>query len=609
MTNHAATAPPEPQKLVELADRLVDAGNAEETRGNLDAALARYVEATVVAPDHARAWLNLGIALALKSEPGKAIEVYDRALTLEPDNAPAHYNRGLALSNVANANLAESSLLAAVKFRPIFPDAYVALAHVLELQGRNAEAIDALTAALRQAPEHPGYLLNLGLLQQKSGRLDEAEATLRTACEKHTSFGAARHALASVLRDKGKPAEACELLESILENDPAYVEAQSTLLLTLLFRDDLPAQAIFEKQKVVGAAIQCRVPDPFTTYANLRSTSRKLRVGYASGDYGRHAVAFFALPVIEGHDRQSFEVICYSNTAMQDDVTERFRHAADRWRDIRGADQATATELMRADAIDILVDLSGHTARNRLDVLARKPAPVQVTWLGYLGSTGLKTIDYRLCDGRTDPPGTSGQLHTEVLAPLPESQWCYRPYLSPEPAPSPPVTRNGFATLGSFNQFAKLSPTVRRLWSKILVGLPDSRLLVVGVPEGQARDALLADFASEGVMRNRIDVVGRVPMQEYYKLMSQVDIALDTTPYSGATTTCDALWMSVPVIALAGGHSVARSGVSLLTAAGLPNSSRSLRNNTWDWRLHWHGMCVASPRCVTGCGNKCANRP
>jgi protein O-GlcNAc transferase len=571
MTDRAAIAASEQQKSFELADRLIDTGNAEETRGHLDAALARYTEATTVAPGHARGWLNLGIVLALGSEPRKAIEAYDRALVLEPYNAPAHFNRGLALTAAGDAQHAESSLLSAIRHRPVFPDAYVALAGVLEIQGRNTEAIDALTTAMAQAPGHPGYLLNTGLLLQKSGRLDEAEIALRTACEQQASFGAAKHALASVLRDKGNPAEACELLESISQDDSAYNEACSTLLLTLLFRDDLQPPAIYEKQKAIGASIQHRVPDPFTMFVNLRSTSRRLRVGYVSGDYGRHAVAFFALPVIEGHDRQSFQVFCYSNTELQDDVTERFRHAADAWRDIRGADHETVVRLIRADAIDILVDLSGHTGRNRLDVFARKPAPIQVTWLGYLGSTGLKTIDYRLCDGRTDPPGTSEHLHTEVLAPLPDSQWCYRPYLSPEPASMPPVARNGFATFGSFNQFAKLSPTVRHLWSQILVQLPESRLLVVGVPDGHARDALLAAFASERVTHNRIDVVGRVPMQEYYRLLNQVDIALDTTPYSGATTTCDALWMSVPVISLAGGHSVARSGVSLLTTVGLPD--------------------------------------
>jgi protein O-GlcNAc transferase len=569
MTHRAAIAPVKQQKSLELADRLIDAGYAEETRGNLDAALARYIEATTAAPEYARGWLNLGIVLALSSETRKAIEAYDRALALEPHNAPAHYNRGLALSAAGAAQHAESSLLAAIRHRSNFPDAYAALAGVLESQGRNADAIAALTTALVQAPGHPGYLLNLGLLQQKSGRLDEAEIALRSACEQQASFGAARHALAGVLRDKGNPAEAYELLESISQDDPAYNEAFSTLLLTLLFRDDLQPRAIYEKQKAIGASIQRSVPRPFTTFDNLRSTSRKLRIGYVSGDYGRHAVAFFALPVIEGHDRQSFEVFCYSNTGLKDDVTERFRHAADAWRDIRGTDHETVTQAIRADAIDILVDLSGHTARNRLDVFARKPAPIQVTWLGYLGSTGLKTIDYRLCDRHTDPPGAAEHLHTEVLAPLPDSQWCYRPYLSPELASMAPVTRNGFATFGSFNQFAKLSPKVRRLWSRVLIQAPDSKLLVVGAPEGHARDALLAGFGSEGVTSNRIEVVGRVSMQEYYRLLNQVDIALDSTPYSGATTTCDALWMSVPVISLAGGHSVARSGVSLLTTAGL----------------------------------------
>jgi predicted O-linked N-acetylglucosamine transferase (SPINDLY family) len=227
--------------------------------------------------------------------------------------------------------------------------------------------------------------------------------------------------------------------------------------------------------------------------------------------------------------------------------------------------------MIRADEIDILVDLSGHTGGNRLGVFARKPAPIQATWLGYLCTTGLASMDYRICDRYTDPPGATDLEGTEALAVMPDSQWCYRPYISSVPAAIPPSVRNGFVTFGSFNQFGKVSPSIRSIWAEILGELPQARLLVVGVPRGRTQDEFRESFSESGVSADRIQMVDRVPLEEYYQLFNRVDIALDTMPYSGGTTTCDALWMSVPVITLAGKHPVARSGASLLATAGFPD--------------------------------------
>jgi predicted O-linked N-acetylglucosamine transferase (SPINDLY family) len=202
-------------------------------------------------------------------------------------------------------------------------------------------------------------------------------------------------------------------------------------------------------------------------------------------------------------------------------------------------------------------------------VFAQQPAPVQVTWLGYLNTTGLTRIQYRLCDAYTDPPGLTEHLHTETLIRLPHSQWCYRPFLSIDHAAEPPFKRNGFITFGSFNNLPKLSPTIRRLWCDLLTRLPDSRLVVVGVSDGRARDRLVREFEEAGIATSRMTIAPHVLLDEYFRWFDAVDIALDTTPYSGGTTTCDTLWAGVPVVTLSGSRSVSRSAVSILSVVGL----------------------------------------
>ncbi|MGH8708410.1 MAG: tetratricopeptide repeat protein, partial [Burkholderiales bacterium] len=297
---------------------------------------------------------------------------------------------------------------------------------------------------------------------------------------------------------------------------------------------------------------------------------RRLRVGYVSCDFNRHPVGWFCLPLFERLDRARVEVFCYSTaTRPADDVTAQLRAAADQWHDGGAQSDAALAERIRGDAIDILIDLTGHAGAMRLGVFAQQPAPVQASWLGYLGSTGLTRIGYRLTDARADPPGEADRLHTESLVRLPHSLWCYRAAHAQAHAAEPPCARNGYVTFGSFNHAPKLSPMARDLWARILRRAPDARLVLVGVPEGSAQRRVLRDFAAAGVDGSRLTLLPRVTFAEYLRQFDAVDLAFDSMPYGGGTTTFDALWMGVPVLALAGERSVGRSAASILGGLGL----------------------------------------
>jgi predicted O-linked N-acetylglucosamine transferase (SPINDLY family) len=276
------------------------------------------------------------------------------------------------------------------------------------------------------------------------------------------------------------------------------------------------------------------------------------------------------IPVVERHDRSVIEVYCYSTGSRVDDYTRQLSARADVWRDVSRLPASGLADVINRDGIDILVDLGGHSGIPQLAVFAQQPAPVQATWLGYLNTTGMTRIHYRVSDRHADPPGLTEPYHTETLARLPHSQWCFRPFTSVACAEMPPSVHNGHVTFGSFNQALKLSRAARRLWAEILQRVPGSRLVVLGVAEGRARDDLVADLAGAGGERARITVLPYVSLLDYYNWFNAVDIALDTAPYSGGTTTCDALWMGVPVVTIPGVRPSSRSTASILSTAGLP---------------------------------------
>jgi predicted O-linked N-acetylglucosamine transferase (SPINDLY family) len=333
-------------------------------------------------------------------------------------------------------------------------------------------------------------------------------------------------------------------------------------------RADLDADTVARAHQMVGASMSRSAGPPYGRWDNPVDPDRRLRLGYVSGDLGFHPVGLFADPVIAGHDRTRFDVYCYSNAKDPDSMGRRMRESLLHWREVTAMRDDQIAELVRSDGIDILVDLSGHTNRNRLFVFARHPAPVQVTWLGYLNTTGLAAMDYRICDWHTDPDGLSEIRHTEALYRMPNSQWCYEPWGSVPSVPRAHLDRPDALVFGSFNQYPKLTDASIDLWSRILARLPQAEIVVFDLRDESNRQRVLDRFARNGVDRVRIGTRGRENLATFYESVGNTDIALDAFPYNGATTTFDVLWMGVPLVALAGERSISRGGVSILRTLG-----------------------------------------
>ncbi len=565
----APVAPPAAPDDIAGADALVAQGNEREDAGDLDQAEALYRRAVAAAPGHPRTHLNLGILLAARGDAKGAERAYQACLALAPDHPFGHYNYARLAFLRQDFARAEASIAAALRAKPDFPQALVVQSNVLDAMGKTGQAIDAMQAALRLQPGDAGAWFNLAAMLSGQARVDEAVAALERSLEAAPDDIEARAMLGRLLRDQGFATEALTALRPVVESDPQAWGHRSLELLLMLFADGLDAQEIFRRHVEFGTDLERAVPVRFERYRDAADRTRRLRIGYLSGDLYLHPVSFFLLPVLEQHDRSRVEVFCYSYGANEDFVTERVRGASDHWRAAHTMSDAQLADTIHADGIDVLVDLAGHTGQPRLGVFARRPAPVQVSWVGYLNTTGLARIDFRLCDRRTDPIATAQPLHTERLVHLPVSQWCYRPMVDQAPAEVAPFERNGHVTFGSFNAALKISPATCRRWGDVLARVPGSRLIVANVNSQRKRSAIRSEIESRGVASNRVEFLARVPLNEYPGLYNAVDIALDTFPYGGGTTTFDALWMGVPVVAAVGETSASRSAASILEELGL----------------------------------------
>lgn len=426
-----------------------------------------------------------------------------------------------------------------------------------------AGAVHALEAALRLQPDWIDAWHNLGTMLAQLGRLAEAESAFRRVLHADPGRRVIYRLLGNVLQRQGRIAELLQVLSVARRSFPDDFELESFELVALLFDDSASGAQLLDRHRAYGARLEQATPVlPPAAPADPR---RPLRVGFVSGDLCVHPVAQFLRPVLAFRDRALVETYCYSVGASVDFLTREIATLADRWRDAAQLDDAQLAQAIRADGIDVLVDLSGHLGISRLPVFARQPTPVQLAWLGYLHSTGLTRIGYRIVDARSDPAETADALHTEKLVRLPHSQWCYRPLVET----GPPVEPGPTITFGAFNQVSKVSPATRRLWIEVLRAVPGARLACVGIPAGPASDRLRTDFAAGGIDPARLDIAPHVPVAEYFARLRCVTAALDTTPYSGGTTTFDALWMGVPVITLLGERSVSRSAASILQAVGM----------------------------------------
>jgi predicted O-linked N-acetylglucosamine transferase (SPINDLY family) len=556
----------------DFAEAHYNLGNALKDRGKLDEAVPAYERALALKPDFFEASYNLGLALQEQGKPHEAAAAYGRALVLKPDFAEAHNNLGNALKDQVQLDAAVASYGRALALKPDFADAHYNLGNALRDQGKLEKAIAAYRRALALTPDYAEAHNNLGNALKDQGKLEEAIASYGRALALTPGFAEAHNNLGDAFKDQGRLDDAMAAYRQALALKPDYAEAHSNLLLCLNYGSGLSAEAVFAEHRRWDEGHGMRLRQSAPSYGNDRDPDRRLRLGYVSPDFRRHSVAYFLEPLLRAHDRTAIELFCYAEVMRPDAVTARLRALADHWLSTVGISDDALAGRIRADGIDILVDLAGHTAHNRLLLFARKPAPVQLTWLGYPNSTGLSAIDFRLVDGVTDPQGAADALASEKLVRLEGGFLCYGPpHDAPEIVPRPSLA-GAAVTFGSFNNPAKLSAATIEVWAALLGRLPLARLLLKGASFADASscDLFRARFASHGIDAARLILRSLAPdTASHLASYGEVDVALDPFPYNGTTTTCEALWMGVPVVTLRGERHAGRVGASLLTRVGL----------------------------------------
>jgi protein O-GlcNAc transferase len=433
-------------------------------------------------------------------------------------------------------------------------------------RGKFSEAVTEYHRYLALEPAVPEAWNDLANCLVQLGKLDDAAIAFNNAITGRPDFGPIHANLAKCLVESGSINSAITLYRNAIELDPSNHEIHSSLLYTLYFAAGMTKAQLIAEHREWARRHADPLRLPLQSHANILDPNRRLKVGYVSPDFTTHPVGRFMLPLFVEHDRERFEVFAYSAVKSPDDLTVRFKKYAGVWRDIVGMKDAAVVELIRADGIDILVDLSMHMGHH-LGIFALKPAPVQITYLAYAGTTGLDAMDYRITDRFLE--GAAGTEEEFVEKPLfIPSYWCYKPSIWTIESAPPPSINNGFITFGCLNSFKKVSPIIRDIWLELLGALPNSRLMI-HAGEGSHRAKFLEACAGT-VDPARIEFIGPQPMSDYLRQYNEIDIALDTFPYTGGTTTCDALWMGLPVVTLAGQLAVSRMGVSILGTIGVP---------------------------------------
>lgn len=586
-----------------IADFHASLGTALKALGRLPEAAESYARALQIDADHPDALNNLGTVRTAQGRHADAEGCFRRALARNPDFPEALNNLGNALMGLGTLGAAEESFRRALDLRPDYLDAHLNLGNVLTARGRVDEGILSYRRALALGPDLPEAHASLANALVAAGRLDEAEAHARRAVAAEPGRAAHYLTLSNVLRAQsrvvealvacrqaltldpdsadghatlgnaltghGKPEEAVESYRRALALRPDLAKARSNLIFVLDFDPRVGSAEAFAERRRFNEAHARRLARAVLPHTNDPTPDRRLRIGYVSPDFREHSAAAVFGPVLHTHDREHFDVVCYSDVVVPDDRTARFQAAATEWRSMVGVSDADLAATIRADRIDILVDLAGHSSGNRLLVFARKPAPIQVTAWGHALGTGLDAMDYFFADRVTVPPEARAYFSEEVIE-LP----AFVPYSPLDPAPAVtalPALDGGPITFGSFNRPNKVTPTTLALWAEILRDLPEARLLMkfAGLDVEQAQQEFRQAFAARGVSGDRVLFLGRTSQWDHLAAYGQVDLALDPFPHGGGVTALDGLWMGVPVVTLCGGRIPARMGASILTTLGL----------------------------------------
>jgi predicted O-linked N-acetylglucosamine transferase (SPINDLY family) len=577
-------------------------GNARQDLGQLQQAAASYRRALELQADFAEAHNNLGNVQKRLERLDDAVLSYRQALALQPDFVEAHNNLGAVQQLLGHLDEAEASYRETLRLSPDFVEAHSNLGNVLRLQGKPEQALESCGRALQLSPDYADALANGGLALKELGRFDEAAGCFRRVLELRPENAEAYYNLAGVQQSQGKDADAAANFRRALELKPGYAEAHLTLgnvmldlgeideaasnyrraaelkpdytsangnlLFVMNYHPDKSAEEIFAAYREYDERFGQRHRGEWQPHSNSREPGRRLKVGYVSPDFRHHSARHFLEPLLARHDKAQVEVYAYAEVAQEDEVSARYKSHVDHWLNTTGLTDDELVRRIRGDGIDILVDLAGHTDRNRLQVFTRKPAPVTVSWLGYGYTTGLTAIDYLLTDGTSAPEG-SERLFAEQPWRLATPQYAYRPGTDMgEPGPLPALER-GHLTYGTLTRAVRINHRTVAVWSEILQRVKGARLVI---NSGNFRDPAVQDrlaqrFATHGIERERLEIGYQSPP---WDVLRGIDIGLDCFPHNSGTTLFESLYLGVPFVTLAGRPSVGRLGSSILEGAGHP---------------------------------------
>ncbi|SDN80161.1 glycosyltransferase family 41 protein [Polaromonas sp. JS666] len=593
--------------MPELARAHFNRGTILLDRGDAQPALEAFSKAVQYKPDSAGAHFNLGAAHARLDQHEAAVSAYREALALKPDFAEAEMALGTTLEELGQDNAAVASYRRALEIRLDYAESHEKLVKLLGRLGRSNELAAVYRRMLELDPDNVEILYNQGLLLRHLGRMQDAAIHFRRAVELRPGFvdahcnlgdvsiglrlfndavasyrkvlelepenAGVHHNLAAALKDTGLLDEALESYRRALAIKSDFPIAHSNVLLIQHLLSRLSAEQQLEEARRFGAMV-ARLAPPAGAPGNLADPSKCLRIGFVSADLRSHPVGHFIENVLAALSTEAsgrVELLAYSNSLDTDEVTARIKRHFHRWQSVVGLSDEAMARIIRDDGIDILIDLSGHTGKNRLPVFAWKPAPVQISWLGYFATTGVAAIDYLIADPWTLPSELESHFTEEILR-LPQTRLCFTPPAHDVDVTPLPALRNGYVTFACFNTLSKMNDAVVALWARVLHAVPGSRLQLVAPPDQQVRwqGVVAGRFAAHGITAERLLVLSAGPRAAYLATYQQVDIALDPFPYTGGTTSAEALWMGVPVLTLAGKSFLARQGVGLLMNAGLP---------------------------------------
>jgi protein O-GlcNAc transferase len=536
--------------------------------GRLDVGVELVRRAVAGSPGQAGFLADLGILEDLRGNICEAVDAYQRAVEIQPDLAGVHCNLGGLLRRLGRYDESIEASRRAIALAPNLAEAYGNLGTALNAAGKLDEAVLAYREAIRLKPDVAGFHFNLGNDLKDANRGDEAIVAYREAIRLDPKLSEAYKHLAFAMQSVGDVYEAVACSRRGVEVAPGDVGVHQILLFTMNFHPEYNAGRIAAELKSWNERHAAPLKQFVEPHANDRDPDRRLRVGYVSADFYDHACAYFMIPLFRHHDRNQVELFCYCENTKNDKTTAQIRELVPNWRTIHGRSDAEVAGMVRGDKIDILVDLKLHTWENRLLVFARKPAPVQVSWLGYPGSTGMEAMDYRLTDPWLDPEGADDGYYAEKSIRLPDTFWCYDP-LRKEPGVNElPCLRNHFTTFGFLNQCLKMNDRALSLWARVLHSVPGSRLKLLA-PEGMARQRILGRLGADGIEAGRVEFVPLQGRRDYLREYHGLDIGVDALPYNGHTSSLDSLWMGVPVVTLVGKTAVGRAGASQLTNLGL----------------------------------------